>query len=375
MSSSRLHILLMSNLAKDQGGRETWLQYFTESVLADYSEVHVYGSTVRRERTGLPAGVVVHSHAGTSRISFVIWALRSMKRHSSNHDVFIYCGVPLESAIGYLFSFIRSQAIHIVWARSRGVAEIRGAIAGRTVTRSQRAMLSIMEAMERLALGRLRVLFNGTDTLEHFQTRYRIRHAPLVIPNAVPAMSDATPPPPGAPPTKPFRVGYVGRLVATKGYPDFLDLASALPASDYSFEAWGPNIGGYEESPDVTYHGTAPREDISAILRTLDAVVFLNRTAGGQAAGVSHGILEAMHCGCVIVAWDNPTHAQLLNPGNALLIEEGNLVGLRACVGEAAALSPDARAALQRMAQMGAEPFSVEAHVRSYREFVKRLLD
>lgn len=373
VDAPRLHIVLMSNLAKDQGGRETWLQYFSQAVVDDYREIHVYGADVDRERTALPARAIVHSSTGSSVPRFALWTARSLLRNSSKDDVFIYCGVPVESAIGYVTSFLRRNATHIVWARGRGVAEIRGAIAERQPTWKERALLAIMEVSERLALRRLHGLYNGVDTIDHFRARYKINPASSVIPNAVPGMNATTQTPLDTTPRTRVRVGYVGRLIGTKGYPDFLELAATLPASTYSCEAWGPNIGGYDDSPAVVHHGAVARKDIAEVLRSLDVVVFLNRNAGGQAAGVSHGILEAMHCGCVIVAWDNPTHAQLLDSSNSLLAAEGDLAGLRARVIEAATLSEDARSSLRRTAMKSAEPFSVDAHVSTYREFVANL--
>ena len=89
--------------------------------------------------------------------------------------------------------------------------------------------------------------------------------------------------------------------------------------------------GGYQQRMGgLTVQSRLHPEDIARILEWADCVLFLNRNTGDYiAGGVSHGLIEAMLAGRIIIAWDNETHSQCIDNTSGYLIEENNMTKLK----------------------------------------------
>lgn len=360
---------MFSDLERDQGGRETWLRYFVDGIASDFGEVIVHSA--------LPMpGVLERVRQSSSVLNFIAWLLGNLRAilvSRSNRDVFIYCGVPLESSLSLLLRWLRPGAVHIIWVRGRGVDELRAASSHAPVLSRfvKWVAIGFLGTLERSALSRSDVIFNGVDTEDHFRQKYGLRGEFTVIPNAhfsegVEEVPDEVHEADGK-----WILGYVGRLVETKGYSDFQALASRLSGdSRIAFHSWGPNVGEYKDVDEVSYNGALALAAVIPVLRSLDAVLFLNRNRGREAAGVSHGILEAMAAGCLIVAWRNETHLQLLSDDCAILVAEGDILALERAVYRAVNLSDGERSLLVDRAAEIAEEYSVPCHVGRFRAFL-----
>ena len=371
MALGTLHIVMLSSLANDGGGRETWVRYFAPRCLEDHKRVIVHSA--RRERTApqsWPESVEWRGPHIGGAATFIFATLTRLWLFARREDLVLYCGVPLETTlVGVPLAYLRPGVRQIAWARSSGVNEYVGAWKGK-LSFKRRVILRLLARGERLTVGRFPLIFNGVDTRNHFVSKYgSLIAGGWVIPNAV----DISPVRNDRPllraqgRTEPgFRVAYVGRLVATKGFADFQRLAESLRDDDrFSFEVWGPNSGDSDISPAVVYHGPVAKSEVNAVLAKADCVVFLNRNFGGEASGVSHGILETLATGTPILAWDNETHRMLLSEEVAWLVPEGDLSGLTT---ELLAMY---HGPLSERASRGleiAQGFSVAAHISAFRK-------
>jgi glycosyltransferase involved in cell wall biosynthesis len=108
---------------------------------------------------------------------------------------------------------------------------------------------------------------------------------------------------------RPFRIGYVGRLVEEKGLDDALD-AMALGASQVSLGIMGegPHEAGLRQrvrelglSERVDFRGWGSPADVATFLRGLDALVLLTRTTKAVREQFGRVIIEAQACGIPVI--------------------------------------------------------------------------
>lgn len=374
-----LHIVMNSLLEAGQGGRERWLDYFVPEVSRHFESVTIHGRDIAGQRgvwATSEVDVVSVSRFGT--LGFMIETVVNLVRRTSASSVVIYCGVPFESTLALVVRLLRPQAIHVGWARGGGVNEVRAAMTPeRQKHFTKRLALAILGRAQVCAFRKIDFIFNGDDTRARLADHVDTSRKRIVIPNALPASGDPkaeTWRSPIGEADGRFHVGYVGRLVATKGFDDYIDLADRFRESDaVQFHAWGPNVGAYMIPDSISYHGSLEHEQVSDALAAVDAVVFLNRNRKGEASGISHGILEAMRDARIIIAWQNPTQAQLLDQDCALLVAEGDHDQLEAALKRGMALTSDEVTRMEKSRQTIVGLYSVQAHTQAFIDFVSAL--
>ncbi len=115
--------------------------------------------------------------------------------------------------------------------------------------------------------------------------------------------------PVSAEPDRPFRIGYVGRLVEEKGLDDALD-AMAMPGSPVTLSIMGE--GPYEAKlreriaalgleERVGFQGWGSPGDVANFLRGVDALVLLTRTTNAVKEQFGRVIIEAQACGVPVI--------------------------------------------------------------------------
>ena len=117
----------------------------------------------------------------------------------------------------------------------------------------------------------------------------------------------------------PVRLLYVGNLTAGKGVDVILKAAASLPVENWLFDIIGdgPERGALEEycqkqglEVKVTFHGSAPPEDIPSLMAGADVFVFAS-----FAEGRPNVVLEAMAVGLPIIAGAIPAVSDLIEHG------------------------------------------------------------
>jgi glycosyltransferase involved in cell wall biosynthesis len=108
---------------------------------------------------------------------------------------------------------------------------------------------------------------------------------------------------------RPFRIGYVGRLIEEKGLDDALD-AMAISGAPVNFAIMGE--GPYEAKlgekvtalgldQRVSFQGWGSPGDVANFLRSLDAMVLLTRTTKAVREQFGRVIIEAQACGVPVI--------------------------------------------------------------------------
>lgn len=373
-----LHIVLSSTLEASQGGRETWLEYFVPEVARHFSRVFVHGRNVPKSRPSwVSPGVEVVSVSRFGTPGFLVGTVVSLLRRTSADSVIIYCGVPFESTVALVSRWLRPKALHIGWARGGGVDEVRAAMSTESFRDpAKRVALSLLSRAQEAAFRNIDFIFNGDDTRARLADSVKTTRRRIVIPNALPVAREHRSGPWQSPISDDgrFHVGYVGRLVTTKGFEDYMDLAARFRETDaVKFHAWGPNVGAYAIPDSIAYHGPLEHERVSEVLKLLDAVVFLNRNQQGEASGVSHGILEAMNDSRIIIGWLNPTQTQLLDDSCALLVAEGDHDELEVALKRAMELTAVEVDRMEQSLREVVGRYTVQAHTGSFLEFISSL--
>jgi glycosyltransferase involved in cell wall biosynthesis len=107
----------------------------------------------------------------------------------------------------------------------------------------------------------------------------------------------------------PFRIGYVGRLVAEKGLDDALEAMArtALPVT-LSIMGEGPHETHLRQhahqlglSERVDFRSWGPPQEVAAFLRGLDSLVLLTRTTNAVREQFGRVIIEAQACGVPVI--------------------------------------------------------------------------
>lgn len=160
---------------------------------------------------------------------------------------------------------------------------------------------------------------------------------------------------------------FVGRLVEKKGlhvlldampkiikeYPDaFLTIAGSGP-----MEAQARNMArqnGLSDSDKVNFLGMLPQSQLPLLYRRAAMAVFPFVVAkDGDQEGLGLVIIEAMGCGCPVIASDLPAvHDSITHMENGLLVKPGNPEALSRAVTELLS-NDDLRSRLSRQARKG----------------------
>lgn len=384
-----LHIIIYSELFEFGGGRETWLSYFLPEINRKevYNNSFVYHITPRSNNKVLTNQIIhtqfIQTDVGKpeehnpfrNALIFTMKTIKALKLRLKSSDDVILVGTAMEALPGLIIKYLWKEKINLyAWARSITVLEITDA--------RSRFFGMLVKILERNLFRYARaIITNGKDTYDHYlgiKMRLNNSRAEVyLIENAVDHERYAMIPIPQFNKRK-IRVAYLGRFVKTKGFECYLAAIKKFNEinqdgciNSIEFHAWGGHRLYSSEFPqNLVIHGQYTREDVPIILGYHDCLVFLNRSKG--AAGLSHGLLEAMSAGRLIIAWNNPVHCQVLSQENAVLLQEEDVDALAQVFLSLAKASFNREDYLAKCAILKekAQLYTVEEHIEKYCKIV-----
>ena len=202
--------------------------------------------------------------------------------------------------------------------------------------------------MQKYVFNRCKVAVAGTSTAENV-LRARGFRRPIVVTPQFGVDTEAYSPG-NSPDGRPFTVGYIGRLVPSKGVHVLIDAMSGLEN-----EGWRLLIAGYGPGKETlvqaaTEAGLAERcqfeasirsTDVPAWLRQLDVAVLPSITAPRWKEQFGRTLVEAMSCGVAVVGSDSGEIPSVVGDAG-LIFPENDAGALYRCL-RALADQPDLR--------------------------------
>lgn len=121
--------------------------------------------------------------------------------------------------------------------------------------------------------------------------------------------------------TRPFTMGFVGRLSYGKGWQTFLQACGKLPDRDWRIVMVGDGpekermlsmLDALQLQGVTTLHGLLPQAELANVYRNIDVFVFPTERQGESLGLVA---VEAMACGCPVLASDFAAPADYVADG------------------------------------------------------------
>lgn len=350
-----LHVLMLSRLGRNEGGRETWLYEFVPRLVRALPAVRVSVLGIRSDGDP-PVDGDLEACAGDVRDRFSILRLRVRKtrwplaigmmrelwRHTRASsfdapDIVLGMGI-FELPMVLLPAYRRS--VRCVW--------LRGIFVHEKAYRIPRWLSPMVLKTEALLLRRVDcVLANGHDIAKFYQDMGVDVH---VIENGVDLERwalESTPRMHGK-----IHVAFIGRLTKVKGILEYLGAVGRFDAEEgekYAFHVVG---GGSEEYASrlracgdrMKRHGVISNSSLPAFLKDIDVCVALTwADARGGGGGTSNALFEQMAAGRIIVAWDNVIFRAVLDETCAYLVPQGDVDALADAFREIASHPDEAR--------------------------------
>ena len=388
-----IHFVIFSRLHSHDGGRETWLNNFVSEIKRVSSDfdvlVYYFSDSLTQPERLIEAvhrypelfvrieipnhGGIVKSVLRVAKFQFRVF-LNIFKSVKSN-NIILGVGNIHEAFIPFIFSFSRLKNRKIfsgVWLRSIFVKQ-QAALAGPL-------RLKIMTAIEIKLLRSLSfVLSNGWDTSAFYKTNYGIDS--YVVPNSLVLAKyngivefDVE--------KKNLVVSFIGRLSKEKGFVEFLDSIQFFNKnfseyrSSIEFQVVGNGPLLYlldqENYKNLKYIGALANELVPEYLSTIDCGVALTSTSSIGGGGLSHGYLELLASGRVVIVWDNAIYKQIECKDAVILIDEGD-VGSLATSYFKVLKDRDLYKVKTTNAIKLAQSFSIQNHVSLFSEFIENL--
>ncbi|QVL35739.1 hypothetical protein [Aminirod propionatiphilus] len=348
------------------GGVETWLSYFIPEITNYYNDItiyHVKNTFESENNINLPCKCIPTSPP--KGIMFLLKTTPILRSQICQGDIIISIGTFLEALVGYLASFMKKDIINIVWIRTITYSNKKNQFG--------RLGSYLIKNIEKFLLNKATIVIsNGQDTLSHYRDILGIKRTINVINNASPRI-DLTylPFSDYQPKSRKLHVAYLGRYHPAKGYSVFVKLSSDKHlCSEVEFKSWGWGSWTNEENSSINQGPFKPK-DLINIFAWSDCVVFLNRNTGNSlAGGVSHGLIEAMLAGRLIVAWNNTTHSQCIGPEDSFLIKENSCSDFKKTLLSITKDGIDLKKC-QAVRKKAIEQFSVKVHVDKFINLIK----
>lgn len=391
---TQLHIVIYSKLEKHGGGRETWADYFLKALteMDEFKSINIYCLGSENDSNTLieefqnykniqffPVQVQKFKSSFLRMIKFARDTKVNILYKSNSGEVVLFLGAMMEGiAALYLSQTKKCKLKSVLWIRSIGLKELS--------TRRNSATVLLLSLTEKMVFNTASaIIFNGKDTFEFYKTNYeKLTDKMHVVENAVDyAMFSRVRPVQFI--DKTINIAYIGRFNKEKGFFDFLNsinLYNSQVANEdrdnIRFQIWGFGME-FTLPRNAVYHGILNRKDILEVLRNNHIIVFLNLAGSNLAAGLSHGLLEALAGGRVCLAYDNPAHNQVLNDANSILIPEGDVETLtRTYLEISENVTNNSTMKLEKIARSGlktAEKFSIESHINKFMKIYHNVLD
>jgi glycosyltransferase involved in cell wall biosynthesis len=174
-----------------------------------------------------------------------------------------------------------------------------------------------------------------------------------------------------------FRVGFVGRLVAEKGWRDALAAVSALPDVTIAFAGDGPDrdllVAETTErglGDRAEWVGLLAKDDLWDFYRSLGCLVVPSRTTEHWKEQFGAVIADAFACGVPVVGSDSGAIPEVIGAAG-LVFPEGDVEAL----GRSIAQIRDDASLRVSLAQAGRERYEREFSVRAYAAKIARAFD
>lgn len=371
----QLIILIASNLKKNGGGRETWLNNFVnhDSILSFYEKISIVGYG---EKSGdsieVRDNVTVVLNQKSKLFPMFGYLLSTVKtlRHIDgwgDNTTIIACGSWFELVALVLYKvFFHTKATTVCWLRSIVVKEL---------SRYYNPLLLYMASkIELMSLKKMDIVIsNGLDTAEHYN---RLGINSTTISNAI--YSDQFLP------TSNFsapQIVYFGRLSEEKGITQFVKAVHKLLEirDDFLVKIIGPGNAGLLESiickRNVEYLGALSGNELLVELAKSNIAVHLTLSGQLGGGGVSHSVIESLAVGHLIVCWDSPIYNQVSNQNNLLKVQEPNIDDLINSISVAIDIVNDGQfPTFHKVSITQSLKFSFHSHVNSYLELVSKEL-
>jgi glycosyltransferase involved in cell wall biosynthesis len=138
---------------------------------------------------------------------------------------------------------------------------------------------------------------------------------------------------------RPFRVGYVGRLIEAKGVLDLVEAVAGLPPSVHlrlvgegvlrpRIEQYARELGLHER---IKLTGAVASTEIPAMLQHMDVVVLPSRTTPTWKEQFGRVLVEAMSCGVAVIGSSSGEIPHVIGDAG-LIVPEGESEALRAAL-------------------------------------------
>lgn len=384
---SSLNIVICSPLYINGGGCETWLDYFLEGIKKEgrYACVNVYHIAPHENKKTIKDRYVndtfyrfFYVNVGSQKrgsgfkniIVFTLFTVKRFMKSLKRGDHIILIGSTYAGAVGIISRALFGKKVSILtWIRSMAIGELS--------SRKSKFVKFGAYIEKKIIRKTDMVITNGLDTLQNYKSHYpKFESKMYVIENAVHFHKFSSIQTVNL--RRKISVAYMGRLTTAKGFPQYIDSIQTMGSADRSSIEF--NVYGHGEKENLidknmlTYHGPFFPDDVVRIFEKNEVVVFLNNSK--SAGGLSHGILEAMAAGRLIVAWENPVHCQILNNNNAVLIPEGDIHQLAVLFEKMASPPESFLTELEKKsmnARRDASFYSVESHVNKYSKLIERV--
>ena len=368
-----IDIIMISDLEKHSGGRETWLYNFVEYINEYYSKYKFTMYSATNGKTNFLNSKVVNfkvkSNYLPASIKFTLDFVEKRLFIQKKSDFVIAVGGVFE-AVSVLISYRRNNfhGKRVLWLRSIFIKE-----KSESLNFISRFLISQLESLlySKFDL----IIANGPDTARYFKSKGL---AIKTICNAINLDK--------WPSTNKFEGGkikicYIGRLSKVKGIEDFISSINIIDEigelSQFEFHVIGdgtPELKNKVEKLSdkglLTYHGAIANDKLSDYLIDMDCCVGLTyclEDFGG--AGVSNALLEQMSSGALMIVWDNEVFSQVLSKESAVFVEQGSDKLLAESYMEIKMDTNSAKLKIKNSLEI-VKSYSIEAHVS---EFIKEI--
>lgn len=337
-----LHVVIYSKLFKSSGGRETWLEYFIDRIDNEniFSEKFIYaveGDNSNNKyldclkKFDKVFKTNISMRKGSSYLNILKFGYtqsKNLKKYIECQDIVLLVGSFNEIWPVILnYKYIKKKKCKIItWIRSIPSKEL--------TERHMRILSKLILKCELFNLKHSNIIIaNGYDTCDFYSSS--IDNPIYVIPNAVeikrfnecdwPKLN------------KKIRVGFYGRLNKSKGIGNLCNIIEDYNIRynqedvEFIIYGWGDDAEIFKlqkKYANVCYMGKYNVDNLINVLNQSDVVLLLNKfdsSGKGGAAGISHSMLEFMAAKKLIIAWNTPTHNQVLSNNEAVLIKENDV--------------------------------------------------
>lgn len=216
------------------------------------------------------------------------------------------------------------------------------------------------------------VVAGNTDALEVLQ-RKGFRTPMCVIPQF--GVDTNTFTPGKTEPLPPFRIGYLGRLVAAKGIDVLVESLQWLPSN---YELWIAGEGDPTPwqklatrqglSPRIRWIGAVPSLQVVEFLRHVHVLVLPSRTTPSWKEQFGRVLVEAMACGVPVVGSDSGEIPHVIGDGG-LVFPEGDAQRLAECILSLCEQADTWREVSRRARHRAVQHFSIAQVANRYVQF------